>query len=175
MEYIIALFTSLIVAAAVTLALYVGESGFSVASNRGSMLRTILRPLMSPSAIKENPVPLVLALYVTGCYTAWAAGMDPGFLADGIMISGLCFIMGTMFSMVSRSRNRDNQSYHVLASMTAQVVYLLVLKELVSTDVAASIIPFYAVGMAVGSVSGAKASMVIEKYLFASADGHLAS
>jgi len=94
-------------------------------------------------------------------------------LVEGLTIMVLCAIMGTMFSMVSRSRNRDNMVYHVTASAGAQTVYLLVLKQLIESSVAPSIMPFYIAGMVVGSVSGAKISMYVEKWLIASADGHL--
>ena len=97
------------------------------------------------------------------------------YLVDGFTIMLLCALMGTMFSMVSRSRNRDNMTYHIFASAGAQTVYLLVLKQLIESSVEPAIMPFYIVGMVAGSVSGAKISMYVEKRLFAPADGHLAS
>jgi len=92
---------------------------------------------------------------------------------QGLYIMLMCATMGTMFSMVSRSRNRDNMWYHVTCSAIAQTVYLLVLKELIQSGVQPVIMPFYIAGMAFGSVAGAQVSMFIEKRIFASADGHL--
>lgn len=85
----------------------------------------------------------------------------------------LAFIQNTSFSMVSRSRNRDNMNYHIIASLFSNTLWFLTMRELVLADLKWYLLIPYAIGTVSGSVYGAKLSMRIEKWLGASADGHL--
>lgn len=85
----------------------------------------------------------------------------------------LAFIQNTSFSMVSRSRNRDNMTYHMVASLFSNTLWFITLKELMLADMTIWLFIPYAIGTVTGSVFGAKLSMRIEKFLGASADGHL--
>jgi uncharacterized membrane protein YfcA len=88
-------------------------------------------------------------------------------------ILGLAFIQNTSFSMVSRSRNRDNMTYHMIASLGSNTLWFLTMRELVMADLVWWLLIPYAIGTVSGSIYGAKLSMRIEKWLGASADGHL--
>lgn len=88
-------------------------------------------------------------------------------------IIGLAFVQNTSFSMVSRSRNRDNMNYHIIASLFSNTLWFLTIRELILADMTVWLFIPYAIGTVTGSVFGAKLSMRIEKWLGASADGHL--
>ena len=85
----------------------------------------------------------------------------------------LAFIQNISFSLVSRSRNRDNMKFHIIASGFSNTIWFLTFKELIMTDMSLYVLPFYMVGTIAGSVFGVKISMRIEKWLGASSDGHL--
>lgn len=88
-------------------------------------------------------------------------------------VAGLAFIQTVVFSMVSRSRNRDNAVYHVIASMFSHTLWFFTMRELVLQDFDTVLIIFYTLFATTGSLSGVKISMWIEQKLLASADGHL--
>ena len=90
-----------------------------------------------------------------------------------LKILGLAFIQNTSFSMVSRSRNRDNMNYHIIASLFSNTLWFLTMRELVLAELTWWLLIPYAIGTVSGSVYGAKLSMRIERWLGASADGHL--
>lgn len=90
-----------------------------------------------------------------------------------IKVIVLAFVQNTSFSMVSRSRNRDNMKYHIIASLFSNSLWLLTLRELVLADLELWLLIPYALGTVTGSVFGAKLSMKIEKWLGATADGHI--
>lgn len=85
----------------------------------------------------------------------------------------LAFAQNTAFSVVSRSRNRDNMTYHVIASVFSNGIWFLTFKQLVTADMTLSLFPVYCVGTVLGSVFGVKVSMLIERWLGAASDSHL--
>lgn len=87
----------------------------------------------------------------------------------------LAFIQNVSFSVLSRSRNRDNLAYHAVAAVFSNTLYFLTLRELVTTDMSLDSVLPYVIGTATGSVCGSKASMVIERWLNARSDSHLQS
>ena len=94
-------------------------------------------------------------------------------LAAAFSLMALAFIQNITFSLVSRSRNRDNIWYHIIASGLSNTVWFLTFRELILADMNLYLLPFYAIGTITGSVFGVKISMQIEKWLGASSDGHL--
>lgn len=94
-------------------------------------------------------------------------------LIVGLKIFGLAVIQNTSFSMVSRSRNRDNMRYHIIASVFSNTLWLMTLRELVLADLEIWLAAPYVLGTVIGSVMGAKISMRIERAFGISADGHL--
>lgn len=95
-----------------------------------------------------------------------------GFLAI-VKIIILAFVQNTSFSMVSRSRNRDNMRYHIIASFFSNTIWFFTMRELILADFVWYLFLFYAIGTISGSVFGAKLSMKIEQWLGATADGHI--
>lgn len=90
-----------------------------------------------------------------------------------IYILFLAFIQNVSFSVVSRSRNRDNIKYHIIASFFSNSIWFLTFRELVLSDMSFLFFLPYCVGTVFGSVFGVKISMKIEKLLNAQSDSHL--
>jgi len=85
----------------------------------------------------------------------------------------LAFIQNISFSIVSRSRNRDNIRYHIIAATFSNSIWFLTFRELVRADMNLILFIPYCIGTVAGSVFGVKISMWIERLLGASADAHL--
>lgn len=98
--------------------------------------------------------------------------MNNMFLAI-ITILGLAFVQNVSFSIVSRSRNRNNIRYHIIAASFSNGIWFLTFRQLILADMNFILFIPYCVGTVIGSVFGVKISMLIEKLLGASADGHL--
>ena len=94
-------------------------------------------------------------------------------MIPGLIITGLAFIQNISFSMVSRSRNRDNMCYHIIASIFSNTIWFLTFRELIKGDMSLELLPFYIIGTISGSVFGVKLSMKVEQWLGATADGHI--
>lgn len=94
-------------------------------------------------------------------------------LFAGLVILGLAFFQNVSFSLVSRSRNRDNMRYHVIASMLSNTIWFLTFRELIMGEMSLYLLPFYMAGTITGSVLGVKISMRIEKWLGATSDSHI--
>jgi hypothetical protein len=90
-----------------------------------------------------------------------------------LTILGLAFIQNISFSIVSRSRNRNNVRYHLIAAFFSNTIWFLTFRQLVKADMTFLLFLPYCVGTMAGSVFGVKISMFIEKLLGAAADGHL--
>lgn len=90
-----------------------------------------------------------------------------------LTILGLAFAQNVSFSIVSRSRNRDNIKYHILAATASNSIWFLTFRQLVLADMSFVLFLPYCLGTVAGSVFGVKVSMFIEKVLGATADGHM--
>jgi hypothetical protein len=88
-------------------------------------------------------------------------------------IVALAYIQNISFSLVSRSRNRSSMAYHATASVFSNGLWFLTFRYLVAADLSLALIPGYVLGTVLGSVTGAKVSMRIERLLGATADGHI--
>lgn len=88
-------------------------------------------------------------------------------------VAGLAFMQNIAFSVVSRSRNRDNTTYHLIASMFANTIWFLTFRELIKGDMNLILFVPYLIGTMAGSVFGVKIAMRIERMIGATADGHL--
>ena len=89
------------------------------------------------------------------------------------IILGLSFFQNVSFSIVSRSRNRDNIRYHIIAASLSNTIWFLTFRQLILEDMSYTFLLPYMVGCVAGSVFGVKISMRIEKWLGATADGHI--
>ncbi len=74
------------------------------------------------------------------------------------------------FSLVSRSRNRANLTYHMIASVFSNSVWFLTYRQLNRNDWNWANYPVYATGGSLGSITGVGISMNIEKSLNISSD-----
>jgi len=82
-----------------------------------------------------------------------------------IAILCLSFIQNIAFTMVSRSRNRDNMTYHSICSVFSNGIWFLTMHQLVVADLSYGLLVPYVVGTVAGSLLGAKLSMKIEKMI----------
>ena len=87
-----------------------------------------------------------------------------------LIIVGLAVFQNISFSMVSRSRNRDNLMYHLIASAGSNTIWFLTFRELVTRDMNFALLIPYMVGTMSGSLLGVKVSMWIERKIGAHAD-----
>jgi uncharacterized membrane protein YfcA len=85
----------------------------------------------------------------------------------------LAFAQNVTFSLVSRSRNRNNMTYHIIASIASNGVWFLTFRHLVTRDMSLDLFIPYTIGTVVGSVLGVKVSMRIERWLGATSDEHI--
>lgn len=90
-------------------------------------------------------------------------------------LTGLAYVQSISFSLVSRSRNRNNITYHIIASVFSNGVWFLTFRELVLSDMSLVLFVPYTIGTVAGSVTGVKVSQWIEKKLHAESDSHLKS
>jgi len=95
------------------------------------------------------------------------------YLIGSIVLLLLAYAQNVSFSIVSRSRNRNNMRFHLIASFFSNTIWFLTFRELVTRDMSLLIFPWYCVGTMLGSVTGVRISMWIESKLGASADAHL--
>ena len=89
-----------------------------------------------------------------------------------LKILGLAFVQNISFTITSRSRNRDNYTYHLIASVFSNGIWFLTFRELIRGDMNLLLFIPYLIGTVSGSLTGVKISMFIEKMIGASADGH---
>lgn len=94
-------------------------------------------------------------------------------LVKVLTIFVLALIQNISFTIVSRSRNRDNTRYHVIAAFFSNTIWFLTFRELVTAEMNFSLFIPYVVGTVIGSVTGMKISMWVEKLLGAESDGHM--
>jgi len=101
------------------------------------------------------------------------ASVDPVWWIAWLTIFALAYVQNISFSIVSRARNRDNVKYHVVASIFSNSIWFLTFRELVKADMTFVLFIPYVIATVLGSVTGAHVSMLLERILGASADGHL--
>lgn len=80
----------------------------------------------------------------------------------GLTILLLAFAQNVAFTMVSRSRNRDNMTYHAICSVFSNGIWFLTMHQLVVADLSLWLFIPYVTGTVAGSLFGAKVSMKIE-------------
>jgi len=85
----------------------------------------------------------------------------------------LAFSQNVSFSVVSRSRNRNNLTYHMIAAIMSNGIWFLTFKQLITANMSLLLFPTYCFGTVAGSLVGVKISMFFEKILNAASDDHL--
>jgi hypothetical protein len=89
----------------------------------------------------------------------------------GLMI--LAFCQNVSFSIVSRSRNRNHITYHLIAAIFSNGVWFCTFKMLVTNNMDFYMFVPYTVGTVSGSICGVKISQWIEQMLGATSDDHI--
>ena len=92
-----------------------------------------------------------------------------------LTILALAYIQNISFSIVSRSRNRNNIKYHLIAATASNSIWFLTFRQLVTADMDWLLFIPYVLGTVAGSITGVKVSMIIERWLGAASDDHLKS
>ena len=87
-----------------------------------------------------------------------------------LLVLVLAFVQNVSFTMVSRSRNRSNMTYHAICSVFSNGIWFLTMRQLVVADLTYWLIGPYIVGTVCGSLFGATVSMKIERLIGAKAD-----
>jgi uncharacterized membrane protein YfcA len=82
-----------------------------------------------------------------------------------LLVLVLAFAQNVAFTMVSRSRNRDNMTYHSVCSVFSNALWFATMGYLVQSDFDYWLAVPYIIGTVGGSVTGAKVSMKIEKVI----------
>ncbi len=82
-----------------------------------------------------------------------------------LIITALALGQQIAFSLVSRSRNRNNLTYHLIASVFSNGVWFLTFRQINGHNWNWGNYPPYAAGGAMGSITGVGISMNIEKKL----------
>lgn len=77
----------------------------------------------------------------------------------------LAYIQNISFTMVSRARNRDSVAYHATCAVFSNGLWFATIGLLVEADLSWEVAPFYIVGTVLGSLTGANASIHIEKLI----------
>ncbi len=90
-----------------------------------------------------------------------------------LIMAGLAFAQNVSFSIVSRSRNRDNIRYHIIASVFSNAIWFMTFRQLVLGEMNLLLFVPYTLGTVTGSVFGVKVSMMLERWLGAASDSHL--
>jgi hypothetical protein len=85
----------------------------------------------------------------------------------------LAYVQNVSFSVVSRSRNRNNMKYHLIAAFFSNSIWFLTFRQLVKADMTLTLFLPYCAGTMLGSLSGVWVSMRVERLLGAGADTHL--
>lgn len=86
-----------------------------------------------------------------------------GVLAIAFMM-GLAFAQNVSFSIVSRSRNRNNMKYHLVAAIFSNAVWFATSKFLIiGHDMTWALFVPYTIGTVSGSLTGQRISMYIEE------------
>lgn len=94
-------------------------------------------------------------------------------LLQSLWIMLLAFAQNTSFSVVSRSRNRNDMRYHLIAAVASNGIWFLTFRELVTQDMSFTLFIPYTIGTVAGSILGVKVSQKIEQWLGAESDSHL--
>lgn len=70
-----------------------------------------------------------------------------------LIMLGLTILQNASFTLVSRARNSDNLSYHTIASVLSNGIWLLVIRHVVTNFDNWILMVTYIVGAVIGSIS----------------------
>lgn len=92
-----------------------------------------------------------------------------------VVIAGLAFGDNITFSILRRSRNTSNTTYHVFAALLKSLAWYLLFQSLSLRGMALELFVPYCFGSILGGISGQKISSFVEKKIGATADAHLSA
>jgi uncharacterized membrane protein YfcA len=84
-------------------------------------------------------------------------------VTEVLALLGLAYVQNIAFSLVSRARNRDNFTYHLIAAIFSNAVWFATFRLLVTADMTWTLFIPYTIGTVAGSLTGAKVSQWIER------------
>lgn len=87
-----------------------------------------------------------------------------------IAILLLAFAQNISFTIVSRSRNRNNFTYHLIAAVLSNGVWFATFRYLVTAEMSWWLFVPYTIGTVSGSLTGARISMIVERWIGAKSD-----
>lgn len=82
-----------------------------------------------------------------------------------LMILALAYVQNISFTMVSRSRNRDNMAYHACCAVFSNLLWFATMHHLVATNLTWTMAVPYVIGTVAGSLTGAGISIRIENLI----------
>jgi hypothetical protein len=74
-------------------------------------------------------------------------------MEDIFKMIGLTILQNASFTLISRARNSNSISYHAIASVLSNGIWLLVIKNVVSNFDKPELMISYLIGSVIGSVS----------------------
>ena len=89
-------------------------------------------------------------------------------MSELLVVLSLAYIQNISFTMVSRSRNRDNMTYHAICAVFSNGLWFATMHYLVASELTWLMAIPYIIGTVAGSLTGAKMSMRIERLIGAS-------
>jgi len=108
---------------------------------------------------------MLLLIVAIGVLSVSHAAVQGVFLPIAVMIV-LAFFQNIAFTLVSRARNRDNDNFHLIASLLSNGVWFLTFRYLiVDQSMGWELFIPYTVGTVLGSLSGAWISQRVEAAL----------
>jgi uncharacterized membrane protein YfcA len=90
-----------------------------------------------------------------------------------LSLVALAFVQNVSFSIVSRSRNRNNMTYHLVAAIFSNMMWFATMGMLMEHEMTWDLAIPYCIGTVAGSLCGVKISQWIEIILDARSDSHL--
>lgn len=126
---------------------------------------------------KKKPTPQsiraqkILAIYL-GIFGIIVAIYSKNFMTT-FVIAGLAFADNVTFSILRRSRNTSNTTYHIAASLVKSTVAYLMLGSLALKGMPFELFIPYCFGSVLGGITGQEISAWVERKIGASADAHL--
>lgn len=86
-------------------------------------------------------------------------------MTSWFLLLSLAYVQNIAFTMVSRSRNRNNMTYHAVCSVASNGLWFATMGILVVADFTWPMALPYLVGTVAGSLTGARISMRIEELI----------
>ncbi|MCU7904462.1 MAG: hypothetical protein KZQ76_01170 [Candidatus Thiodiazotropha sp. (ex Epidulcina cf. delphinae)] len=87
-----------------------------------------------------------------------------------VTIAALAFIQNVAFTLTSRSRNRNNLTYHMVTAVFSNGIFFLTFRELILAEMSWVLFLPYIIGTVTGSLFGAQVAFRIERIIGARAD-----